>query len=267
MFRLFIAFFLCIACPAWAAGPKTLDYAVYGGGFHVVSAQLAMNETPGRYSATIRARTQNTLARFAPWSAIVRSEGWSTAQGWRPQIHDFTTRWRNDWKTYALRYDKSGRIVERVVTEQGRPDDRQPADPKLTAGAMDLPTGILNFLRHRSLKQGCEGSFPVYDGKRRFLVRLNNQRPEMVKKNRYSVFSGPAISCAVEIVQQGGEWSKTNKGWFKIQEDSRARGRLPRITMTELQGFGGWLVPVRMDLDSPYGSFVMHLTSAKASID
>lgn len=242
-------------------------YAVYGGGFHVVNAQMTLNETASRYETVIRAKTQNTLARFAPWSAKVTSVGWTQKQGWRPQNHEFTTLWRDDWKTYAMRYDKTGRIVERVVTEKDHPDDRQPADPKLTEGAMDLPTGILNFLRHRNAQEGCEGAFPVYDGKRRFLVQLKDQREQVIPKSRYSVFSGPAISCAVEVKPQGGDWSKKNKGWFKIQEDSRARGKLPRISMAELPGFGGWLVPVRLDLDSPYGAFVLHLTSAKASVD
>lgn len=267
MLRILFALLLCMAGPAWAAGPKTLTYAVYGGGFHVVNAQMVLNENSNRYDATIRVATQNTLAKFAPWSAVVESKGWAQNASWRPQNHAFTTRWKDDWKTYALRYDKAGRIVERVVTEKDHPDDRAPADPKLAQGAMDLPTGILNFLRHRDMKSGCEGSFPVYDGKRRFLVTLKDQKATTIAKTKYSVFSGPAISCAVEVTQQGGAWSKTNKGWFKIQEDSRARGKLPRIAMTDLKGFGGWLVPVRLEVASPYGAFIMHLTAAKASID
>ncbi len=265
MFRFTLLIFLIFSSAAWAA-PVSLTYAVYGGGLHVVDATLKITETANRYNAHVTAATDGMLGRLAPWKANVNSQGWKPASGWSPQTHEFVTHWRDDSKAIIMNYDKKGNITERIVREQGKPDDRQPADPKLAAGAMDLPTGILNFLRHRKEAKGCEGSFAVYDGRRRFQVVLAGQRDVTVPKSSYSVFRGPAISCTVEIKPDGGNWSKKNRGWFKIQEDSRKQGGLPRITMAALPGVGDWLVPVRLDVASPYGAFVMHLTGTNGTV-
>lgn len=265
--RLPVLFFCLLAAPALAAKPPLFfTYAVYGGGLHVVDASLQLTEGGDRYEARVKARTQGTLGRLAPWSSLLVSEGWTGKAAWRPSVHRFTTRWRDDAKTTHLRYNPEGRIISRTVTEQGHPDDTKNADPALAKGAMDLATGILNFLRHRSMRDGCEGRFPVYDGKRRFDIIMARQQSENLTATRYNRFSGKAISCTVEIKPAGGDWGKENRGWFKIQEDSRARGRLPRVTVAELPGVAGWLVPVRLDVASPYGAFIMHLTGTGKAV-
>lgn len=265
MSRFILLIFLMFS-PAALAAPVSLTYAVYGGGLHVVDAGLKLSETKDRYAAHVTAATTGMLATLAPWAANVHSEGWKAAKGWTPQRHEFTTKWRDDSKTAIMNYDRKGNLVERIVREKGHPEDKTPADKALTDGAIDLPTGILNFLRHRDVKQGCEGAFAVYDGKRRFQVILANQKEDTVPKSRYGIFSGPAISCTVEIKPDGGNWSKKNRGWFKIQEDSRSKGQLPRISLAALPGIADWLVPVRLDVASPYGAFVMHLTGTNGAV-
>ncbi len=252
--------FLSIASLANAA-ETSYHYAVYGGGFHVVDASLTLKESVESYDSTITAGTQGFLSRVAPWSSVMVSKGQQKQDAWQPTFFENTTKWRDDAKTTILKYNNRGQIINRVVREQGREDDTHPADPKLAQDATDLPTGIMGFLRHRNLKEGCEGSFPVYDGKRRFQVKLASQENNVIESNRYTSYEGDVISCSIEVIQDGGKWAKENRGWFRIQEDSRATGELPRVFMTELND-QEWLVPVRLELSSPYGNFVMHLTRA-----
>lgn len=249
-----------------AKDPLQFTYAVYGGGLHVVDASLKLTETDTRYKAQVNAKTQGTLSKFAPWASVMVSEGWGGKKTWRPSDHRFTTYWREDATTTHLRYNREGTIVSRTVKEQGHPDDSKEADPELAKGAMDLATGILNFLRHRSMADGCGGRFAIYDGKRRFDIIMAGQKKETMTATRYNKFAGNAISCTVEVKPEGGDWGKKNRGWFKIQEDSRARGRLPRVTVAELPGIAGWLVPVRLDVASPYGAFIMHLTGTGKAV-
>lgn len=244
--------------PARAA-ESSYTYGIYGSGFHVVDAHMTLKEHKDAYDLEVRAITQGFLGRVAPWSSVMTSQGRDINNNWRPSLFENVTTWRDDAKTTILKYNNKGHITNRIVKEQGREDDTKPADPKLAANATDLPTGIMNFVRHRNLKQGCEGSFNVYDGKRRFKVQLANQQNGIIEPNRYTQYTGPVITCTIEIVQDGGKWASENRGWFKIQEDARGSGGLPRVSLTPLNN-QKWLVPVRMELTSPYGNFVMHLT-------
>ncbi len=245
--------------PAEAA--QTYKYGIYGGGFHVVDADMILKENKGTYDLTVKAITQGFLGRVAPWSSVMVSKGRDIKNNWQPDLFENVTVWRNDAKTTILKYNKNGVITDRIVKEQGKAEDTREADPQLAKNATDLPTGIMNFVRHRDLKQGCEGSFNVYDGKRRFIIRMAGQQNDVIKPNRYTQYAGPVISCTIEVIQDGGKWADENRGWFKIQEDARGKGGLPRVFLTPLNG-QTWLVPVRMELSSPYGNFVMHLTQA-----
>lgn len=253
--------------PAHAAQPTRLSYAVFGSGLHAVNATLVMDEGKQGYQARLDTATAGFLARLAPWSSRVVTEGKLLKDGhYMPVRYENTTRWRNDAKTTSFTYDAKGRITDRIVREQGHPDDKTPADPKLANGAVDLASGIIRFFRMHGPKNGCTGQFVAYDGKRRFKVVLANQKDAVVKKSSYTIYSGPAIACTVEVIPDGGKWSKENRGWFKIQEDSRKKGGLPVITVAHMPQVASWLVPVRLDLYSPYGPFVMHLTGATGAV-
>lgn len=259
MFKFLIAVLVLLTATPANASDAYFEYAIYGGGFRVVNATLDITENSNDYNLISTAKTAGFLGRLAPWSSVMKSQGRVHDNNWLPQYFENTTIWRDDAKTTILEYDQTGTINNRLVKEQGRDDDNTPADPELAKGAIDLPTGILNFFRHRDAEQGCEGKFAVYDGKRRYLVALANQETKPLTSNKYNSFSGDAISCTIEVIQDGGKWSSKNRGWFRIQEESRELGRLPRIYLSPVNDIS-WLVPVRMDLASPYGSFIMHLT-------
>lgn len=262
---------LLISHTVFAAGgepPVRLNYAVYGSGLHAVNAQLSMTEDKNGYTARVTTATTGFLAKVAPWSSKVVSRGNLLPNGrFMPVHYENTTVWKNDAKTTLLTYDKAGRITDRVVREKGRPDDTTSADTALTKDAVDLASGIIRFFREHKNGDGCTGQFTVYDGKRRFKVVLANQKDISVSASRYTIYKGAAKSCTVEIVPDGGKWSKNNRGWFKIQEDSRAQGGLPRIAVASMPNVARWLVPVRLDVASPYGNFVMHLTGAAKAVE
>ena len=264
---LHISLLLCFSLQAQAGTPLTLHYAVYGGGIHAVNASLMLNETKNTYRAVVKAQTQGFLGDIAPWSTTLTSSGVKQSKQWQPKKTISATVWRDEAKITEMHYDGKGRILKRVMKEKGHADDTKPADPALVKGATDLPTGILNFLRHRDMNKGCAGQFNVYDGRRRYMVTLANQRAETLKATRYNIFSGAALSCTLEVKPDGGDWAGKKRGWYKIQEDSRHKGGLPRVMVARLDGIADWLVPVRLNLNTPWGLFVMHLTAAQAPVN
>ncbi len=262
----FLAFIGLLMPHAASAAPLRLNYAVFGSGLHAVNATLSMEERKGGYTARLNTTTTGFLAKVAPWSSHVISEGSMKNGQYMPLRYENTTIWKDDASTVLLNYDKSGRITGREVRKQGEAPDRTPADPALTRDAVDIASGIIRFFRTHEPKDGCTGQFNAYDGKRRYKVILANQAETTINKSRYTIYQGPALSCTVEIVPDGGKWSKHNRGWFKIQEDSRKQGGLPRIAVASMPDKATWLIPVRLDLASPYGNFVMHLTGASQAV-
>lgn len=276
LFRLALAaVLLTAATPARADGSATaqyditraqtmdLTYDVYAGGFKTLAAALRMELKPAQYDMTLDARTQGALGHLFPWSGNYHTKGKPVAKTPRPAAHTARSAWDRDEQVTEMSFNAQGTLQKITTHEDGRTTTKSEFDPALTTGAADLLTAALMIFQNTGHSGKCDGSFPVFDGKRRFNIVLSDAGEDAIKPNRYSVYNGPALRCTVKVVPVGGFRKKdARRGWMAVQAHTEARKKPPTLWLARLEE-NGPVVPVRMEIASDYGSVIAHLTRAE----
>lgn len=238
-----------------------MDYAVYGGGFQVVSADLTINTGKSDYDIRLAAYTHGLLGKLAPWKGVFESEGWynaKTGEG-MPSLHRSTSTWRGEDEIKTYRYNKDGSFRDYRILEEGKPEEIKTVDPKLTNGTTDAFTAALSIMNKVARDGKCEGSDQVFDGKRRFEQVFVHKGEVKLESSRLNVYSGLATECTVEVKPVAGKWHDKPRGWMSIQEQGRAKGTMPTVWFASMAE-GEPAIPVKIRVKTEYGTLFMHLT-------
>ncbi len=238
-----------------------MEYDVYAGGLHVVSADLDINlSKKNRYDLKLGAYTHGMLAKLAPWNGTFETHGWydSKKQFPQPEIHFSKTQWRDEIELTEFLYNRDGSFKEYRLTN----DDKkgvQPADPNLSGNTTDVLSATLKVMTKIAGGGKCEGSDEIFDGDRRYILHYAHTQKTELKASGLNVYSGPATECTIEVKPKGGKWHKKPRGWMSIQEQGRERGMMPTIWFAQMAE-GEPAVPVKIRVKTEYGALMMHLT-------
>ncbi len=244
-------------------GIQKMDYDVYAGGFHVVSANLVVDTAKkSDYFIRLNANTHGMLAKLAPWDGYFESKGWydlNTGMP-RPQLHTSSSTWRGEGEIKEYRYNKDGSFIDYRIKDD-KHDGKSPeeVDSVLTQGTTDAFSAALRVMAKISKDGKCEGSDDVFDGNRRFTQVFVHKASVDLKANEYNVYAGPAVECTIEVKQGPGKWHEKPRGWMSIQEQGRERGTMPTIWFAQVAP-GQPAVPVKIRVKTEYGTLFMHLT-------
>lgn len=237
-----------------------LNYDVYAGGFKALAATLDMDLDPKAYDMSLKAKTQGTIGSLFPWEGTYATSGVAKNGTPVPTMHTARSSWKKDEKVTEMQYAPNGNLLKTTTHEDNKTKVKKDFDPKLTTDAVDMLTGALQMLQHSGQTSKCAGSFPVFDGKRRFNITLHDDGTETLAKSRYSAFDGEALRCTLKVEPVAGFKKKDNqRGWMAVQNHTEARKKLPTLWLAQLEEKGP-MVPVRMEIASAYGSVVAHLT-------
>ena len=240
---------------AGAAEPVRLGYAIYAGGFHVLDASVLLDLGRDGYTVEVSARTQGFIGTLFPWQTLARSDGRLRAGEAEPRSHRQAGTWRGEERAVSLHYEGSGSVLADVRPPDD-PSDREPVPPELVPGTTDPLSAVLSVASAVALGRGCSGTVPVFDGRRRYDLTFQAMGSRDLAPNRYSVFSGPAVSCQVTSHMLAGNWRRG--GWVSGDE-KKAPVSLMLASVVE----GMPPVPVRLEGESRFGEVIMHLTSAE----
>lgn len=237
-----------------------LQYDVYAGGFHALDASLALDLDPKAYDVGLDAKTKGFIGKLFPWKASYSTSGHSEKGVLIPTVSTARSAWGSRVKTTELNYDPKGRIVK-TTTQEGAKTKVDRDTAKTVAGnAVDMLTGALLMMQSAKNTQKCEGTYPVFDGKRRFNITLRDNGTDMLAKSGVSKFQGEALRCTLKVEPVAGFKEKDKKrGWLAVQAHSEQHRKAPTLWFGRL-GSEGPMVPVRMEISSQYGAVVAHLT-------
>lgn len=249
---------------AHAAGRTRLDasYAMYTGGFDVVEIE-GHYDFGTHYNFNLTAFTRGILGKLAPWKGILETSGARGKSGvYMPSTHSFLNRWRSKVEVTSFSYDRQGRFVAMQRTDEDGRLQTPEVEPELTKGTVDMLSALGIVLDGFEKTGRCTASVPVFDGRRRFNMKFTDAGATVIKPGRYSIFSGDARMCTVEIVPVAGKWHEKPRGWMSIQEQSRAENKLPRLWIGR-PAPDAPAIPVRFEVYTRYGTILMHLTGLK----
>lgn len=244
--------------------PKQLGlrYDVYAGGLKALSANLELDLAAEAYDIGLKAETDGFIGSLFPWKASYATSGHSDKGVLIPTVSTSSSSWRSDEKTTEMSYDPHGNLLKTTEQRGQKTVVKRDIDKSLTHDAVDMLTGALLMMQNAKNTEKCEGSFPVFDGKRRFNITLKDDGRETLAKSSLSRFEGEALRCTLKVEPVAGFKPKDkDRGWMAVQAHTEARKKPPTIWFARLDDKGP-VVPVRMEINSAYGAVVAHLTGA-----
>jgi len=118
---------------------------------------------------------------------------------------------------------------------------------------MDPLTSIINVIENIKNKKNCDQSFKIFDGRRRYDLKIKRLGEAILKNDRPKSFSGHVIICGLRMFPLGGHRLKSK---WKPEEDKFSDFKIFFGTTSS-----GSLFPVRMNLERWFGTVVVRLIS------
>lgn len=244
------------AAPAGSSQVMNLTYEVYLGGMHIFSMNVDMANRPGSYSVAAAGGTQGFIGWLYKWDIKLAAEGQDQAGAIRPKTYASDTDWQKNPKTMKLTFEGGGKYdvarnppEEIDVADEGEP----PASlPEQTVDPLSLAVAATRAFAENGK---CEQMLPVFDGKRRYDLKIKDLGPATIDKNRYSIYAGPAARCGFTMERISG-FSKKRR--YSRQWDEET-SEPPTIFVAPIRdGFPP--VPVRYEGSIALGAIMIHLT-------
>lgn len=239
-----------------AEAPKSLllSYDMWEGGLHALSLETRMNRGESAYSVKFSVRTRGLAWLVHPFSLKAQTDGIADEQGLRPLHYRSTSEKRGKTRRQEITYLEDGSLdVRREPKKTGkRKKNRVPED--LTSGTLDPASALLSIIDAFARAGRCEGSIPVYDGRRRYDLLVTQTGSRSLKSNGYGMYSGPATVCRIAVEQLAG-----------FKKKRQRKGRFPSVIdvwLAPLAG-GDLAVPVRLEGKTDRGKMILHLVEAR----
>ena len=249
-----LALVLAVAPAARAADEAAsfrLDFEAYLGGFRVMSIASEGHYTASGYAIEAAARTRGVVGWFGNWVGHGTSEGAVTAAALRPRAHRDDSTWRGDMRFIEMDYAADGSVMVKADPPPEK-DNRDLVPREETRGTMDSLSATVALIRAVNAAGGCAGETRIFDGRRRFDLRLGGGEQVVLTKSEQLFYGGPALKCTGTIRRIGGFWKGTD---YRLDDDKPSYVWMARLSPS------GPLVPVRMEIETGIGTLVVNLSA------
>jgi len=248
----FFAGIWALGAPAYAAEVLKLEHSVYLGGLYMGSIKTEIEQDGTSYVVRAKALTNQKLKWVLSWRAEAVSQGRIKDMQVLPVKHMNTSRWKKKKERGAdIKYTPAGEVSYSVIGKKERSLDRfTPLDPETLNNSIDPMSMILAAMVRFEKNKVCSGTYPVFDGRRRYDVTLSDGGTKMLEKSTYSAFKGQAIGCKFKVTEKGGFERERN---YEITDPSDLVVWVASLVP------GGPTVPVRMKISTGFGAIMLHL--------
>lgn len=248
--------------PAAAESSIRATYDIYFGGLHMAEAEALLTMSETDYSLDLTSGLRGITSVFSGWRLEAESDGGLGPNGVSPRSHMMAQSRGGDTDTVHMRFEQ-GRLVDHThVPDRDNPDpgDEDHIPSADLQGAVDPVSAMIAALHAVESAESCRGRAPVFDGRRRFDAVFNDVALETLDASRYTSFSGPATRCRVhlELVSGAFKSEDSDSFWRRGVDPS---DRQMDVWFGRPEANGGML-PVRMQGDTRFGRFLVHLRNA-----
>ncbi len=248
----FAAMFVFLAPQfSFAAEKLQIEHSVYLGGVYMGGVQTNIEQKDRTYQIFSEAKTNKTLDWMFKWAAKAQSNGKIKDNQLTPKQHVHHSVWNDKTRGAILNYSSDGSVkAELIGKKYTNLKKYTPVDPASTKNSLDPISLILAVALKMETVGGCKGVYPVYDGRRRYDVLLDDVGEKAFKASRYSVFAGNASGCRIDIDPKGG---------FKRNAETNLPDGTELVIWSAAPVAEGRIVPVRMQVVTDIGTMELHL--------
>lgn len=238
------------------------SYDIYFGGLHLAVADASVSLTAARYDLGLQANLRGISSVFSSWRLETSSRGAINGSSVLPDAHTLTQARGDDSDSVTMRFGR-GRPLEVVHTpEREEPDsDHEDYIPEADLqGAIDPVSALILAIRSVEQTGTCQMRAPVFDGRRRFDLAFSSVGSETLEASRYNAYSGPATRCRVNMELVSGAFSSADSDSFWSRGADRSDRQMDVWFGRPLRD--GPVLPVRLQGDTRFGRFLIHLRDA-----
>ena len=176
-----------------------LRYDARWGPLAVLSMELTSRIGDDRYEATSVLQTEGLIGKVFPWRSNAESHGRREGGVLRPEWHRSDGTYRSERRTVAIDYPADGPM--RVIVTPRPEKQRDVVPEELQEATVDPLTASL-----LTVGTDCRGVVPVFDGRRRYDLRLTEQPAAAVPREADEVYTGTARRCLATVEARAGQW-------------------------------------------------------------
>jgi len=189
-----------IAVQAHAQGGFEVAYTISAARIPVGSATLSGRTSPEEYVISLSGRTGGLLRVLSSGEGSMTVTG--AVSGGKLSPLRYTSKTTADDDTLAVTMTfKDGNVSELEATEPPAGDDRVALAPEHRRQVLDPLTALL-VPAAADGETVCRRTLPIFDGRRRYDLKLAFKRIEQVKAE--AGYAGPAVICAVAFAPIAG---------------------------------------------------------------
>lgn len=225
-------------------------HSYYFGGFNVLESVTDFYANKSYYKISTESSTKGALNLVFDWKGIVNSEGIIKKSKLIPSNYKSLGRWGKEIWITNLTYNKSGQLASTKVSPLPDVEEIIPLPLNPGIGTIDPLSFISQFVINTTVNTSCEEEDVIFDGRRRYKLKIKEIGAKNFSKTPYNIFKGKALACELEYIPLGGQRRRTfepeNQNNLNIIYLARPVPAAP-------------IIPVSFSLDTSFGTLVGHL--------
>ena len=225
-------------------------FEVQFGNLIVGKAEVSLINDEKKILVKAKTKTAGFLNTFFEYQGEVSSWSIKNREAWKP--HKFSTNgfFKNKNRFSELSWDKDNSVSYKInpVLDLKEVYD---VDQSSLKNVMDPLTSIINVIENIKNTKSCDQSFKIFDGRRRYDLKIKNLGKENLINDRPKSFSGNVTICGVKMIPIGGHRLKSK---WKPKQD-----KFSDFKIYFGKTSSGLLFPVRMNLERWFGTVVVRL--------
>lgn len=229
-----------------ATATEAMTFRFAFGNVPLAEARFLLRERDGRYEMSGQGGTSGPLDWLFDWKGSVRTQGRLAGDALLPERHDQHGIWRGEARMAEIHYGPGPRISHSVSPERD-PAEFTSVPEQSIPGTLDPLTAALTALKAFAETGICRGTLPIFDGRRRYDMLLEDAGPAVLKAERPWDYGGRAHGCRLKSRRIGG--------FFKDSDHNDESQETERLVWLAELAPGTWR-PVRIEVDAPIGKFV-----------
>ena len=226
-------------------------YKTEFGAVDVGTSQASLRLDDSQFSIKGVFKSDGLTTLFAEFKGYITIKALKKGQNWQGQRIDMASIYKSKSITSETSWSPDGAIAATKLMPPLDLDKVYPLDEDMKRNVTDPFSAMMTMLDRLKAGDPCNGTFQIYDGRRRAELYFTDFGSEIVEKDRDFGYQGKAIVCGVETKPLGGHRRKSP---FRKDDDGKPR------TKAYVADLGnGVLMPVRFETNLFFGRLITRL--------
>jgi hypothetical protein len=222
----------------------TTKYRVYWLGLPVFKGSVTGRALDGHYSLALQTEATGILRVIRRSRINASAEGTIEPARYRALHYQLRAKWRKKRRSVDMTFAPDGSF--QLAVSPPERDKREPVPQPVAAAAFDPLTALLHSTTVPLDTPACSLTVPIFDGRRRFDVRLEPAGTDRLKKLVSPLLDQDVVKCRIHVRRIAGFTKK------EIKNMDKAKDRHAIIWVSKLRRLKMWM-PVRFFYMSRWG--------------